>query len=316
MESLDYLDPATLAAIDPLELRARMVVEGLMTGLHRSPYQGFNVEFAQHRQYTPGDDLRGLDWKVYGRTDKLYLKQYQQETNLDLLVLVDASGSMGYGSGWHPSGRRWSKYDLAASVAAAVAYMALRQQDRVGLALFADEVLVATRPSNAHDQWRSIVESLASHAPQQGDVAGESGGPGTDLKKVLDQTLARLPRRSLIVLVSDLFDTQEVLERAMARVRFSEHDLIVMQTLDPAELSFPFRGSSRFVGLEGEGDLNLDPPALRDAYLQAMKEHLDNVQQTARRYGFDYLLLDSSASLRAPLSRFLARRAAALPRGK
>jgi len=145
-QTINYLDPQILAAIGSLELRARMVVEGLMTGMHRSPYQGFSVEFAQHRQYAPGDDIRHLDWKVFGRTDKLYLKQYQKETNLDLVLLVDGSGSMGYSSQ-----ESWSKYDHAACIAAAMAHLALRQQDRVGLVLFTDQIRTATRLSNSRD---------------------------------------------------------------------------------------------------------------------------------------------------------------------
>src|SRR5689334_10111656 len=161
-DTRNYLDPQTLAAVGSLELRARMIVEGLMTGMHRSPYQGSAVEFAQHRQYAPGDDIRRLDWKVYGRTDKLYLKQFQKETNLDLVVMVDTSGSMAYGSD-HAAGRgrTWRKYDHAASIAAAMAYLSLRQQDRVGLVLFAGQVLQVSRMSNAHDHWRTLVEMLA-----------------------------------------------------------------------------------------------------------------------------------------------------------
>ena len=143
-----YLDPAILTAIGSLEMRARMIIEGLTAGMHRSPYQGYSVEFAQHRQYAPGDDLRHLDWKVYGRSDKLYLKQYQKETNLDLVLLVDASGSMAYGSQGSNHPRNWRKFEYAATLAASLAHLALNQNDRVGLVLFADSVHATTRTSN------------------------------------------------------------------------------------------------------------------------------------------------------------------------
>ncbi len=311
----DYLDPSTLATLSSLELRARMIVEGLMTGMHRSPYQGISVEFAQHRQYAPGDDIRHLDWKVYGRTDKLYLKQYQKETNLDLLVLVDASGSMGYSS---QTGNGWRKYDHAAALAAAITYLALRQQDRVGVALFADQVIQIGRMSNSRDHWRSIIELLsAAHPRVEEDTQplhdpAQAGRrePGTDLARVFEQVLAKLTQRSLIILISDLFDDPAVVDRALARLHHRRHDLIVLQTLDPAERRFPFRSATDFVGLEREGKLGVDPLALRKAYLQALEHHLNEIEAITRRYHFDHLLLDSSESVGAPLSHFLARRAA------
>jgi uncharacterized protein (DUF58 family) len=315
-----YLDPQTLASISPLELRARMIVEGLMTGMHRSPYFGYSIEFAQHRQYAPGDDIRHLDWKVFGRTDKLYLKQYRKETNLDLFLLVDASGSMAYG-GTNNFGKKnalqWSKYDYAASMAAGLAYLAQRQQDRVGLALFADQVLSMTRLSDAQGHWRSIVESLdsvrasdtAAKGKRQGDSAPQEQVRSTDLGRLFDQVTAKLVRRSLVVLVSDLFDEPESYERGLAKLRHRRHDVIVLQTLDATELSFPYRNPSQFIGLENEGRLNLDPAALRDAYLKALGQHLQKMEQITRRFGFDYLLIDTSTDLAPALSHFLARRA-------
>ena len=320
-----YLDPQTLASVRSIELRARMIVEGLMTGMHRSPYQGFSVEFAQHRAYAPGDDLRFLDWKVYARTDKLYLKQYQKETNLDLLLLVDGSGSMSYQS---PSGRRstaaprWRKYDHAASLAAAMAYIALKQQDRVGVVLFDDTLRAATRMSNASDHWRSIVETLASEpvdpSAERGgvDEHGQPMGRKTQLSALFEQVNARTTQRSLIVVLSDLFDTPEAIDRGLARLHHRRHDVILLQVLDPAELSFPFRDPSQFIGLEGEGRLNLDPHALRKAYLEVFEQHQRAVEQAARRYQFDHLVLNASEPLGPPLSHFLARRAARQSKGR
>ncbi len=315
-----YLDPHTLMAVGSLELRARLIVEGLLAGMHRSPFQGSSLEFAQHRPYTPGDDLRHLDWKVFGRSDKLYIKQYQKETNLDLVVLVDVSGSMAFGSTQTPppNPTPWTKYDLGASLAAAFAYLALRQQDRVGLALFADTVLTTTRMSSAQDHWQSLVDTLVSQSAQ---LIGETQphtaqGRPTDLERIFQQVLAKLTQRSLIVLISDLFDDIEALERGLARVRFSGHDLIMMQILDPAERAFPWRKPVRFLGLEGERMIGLDPLALREAYLAQLREHLRHIEQAGRRFRFDHLLLDSSQPLRAPLMRFLAYRATVARKGR
>ena len=325
----NYLDPQTLASIGSIDLRARMIVEGLMQGMHRSPYQGFSVEFAQHRQYAPGDDTRFLDWKVFGKTDKLYLKQYQKETNLDMLVLVDVSGSMGYASGDPgtsgnaPANARrlpWRKFDHAAALAGGMAYLALKQQDRVGVMLFSDRVKAATRLSNAQDHWRTVVEVLAgAQLDEQRDVdhglhdAAENVPGRTDLRRVFDQVLAKLTQRSLVVLISDLFDQDESgLERSLARLHHRRHDVIVLQTLDHAELEFPFRKAAEFVGLEAEGRVPIDPLALRQGYLEALQRHLRSIEEVTRRFQFDYLMLDTSEPLGPPLSHFLARRAAAV----
>jgi uncharacterized protein (DUF58 family) len=328
----NYLDPRTLAAVASLELRARLIVEGLMTGMHRSPYFGYSVEFAQHRQYAPGDDIRHLDWKVFARKDKLYLKQYQKETNLDLVLLVDVSGSMAFGSaaagagpsGPSPSGPSWRKFDYAATLAATLAHLALRQQDRVSLILFADDIRAATRGSNSRDHWRSIVDTLANARvdPIESDVSLVNADPATiqaratSMARLFDQVAARLTQRSLIVLLSDLFDDSAVIDRGLARAHHRRHDLFILQVLDHAELTFPFRAPSEFMGLEGEGRLPLDPPALRQAYLDAINAHLDAVKESARRFGFDYHRIDTSESLGPALSEFLARRAALVEKRK
>jgi len=323
----NYLDPRTLAAIGPIDLRARMIVEGMMTGMHRSPMEGVSVEFAQHRQYTPGDDTRFLDWKVYGKTDKLYLKQYQKETNLDMVVLVDVSGSMRYGStrGAVATGSRrvsagatWTKYDHAASLAAAMCHVALRQQDRASVVLFSDGIKLATRLSNSHDQWRTIINALSSaesiEVSEPGvTFGGEETPPGrTDLTRMFDQAVAKLNRRSLVVIISDLFDDLQVIERGMAQLKHRSHDVILLQTLDPAELDFPFRSPSQFLGLEAEGRLNLDPQALRKSYLNALQEHLNQVEDITRRFRFDYALLNTDEPLGPAMSHFMARRSASI----
>ncbi|MEM1446381.1 MAG: DUF58 domain-containing protein [Planctomycetota bacterium] len=317
----NYLDPQTLAAIGGIELRARMIVEGLMAGQHRSPMQGVSVEFAQHRPYTPGDDLRSLDWKILGKTDRLYLKQTFKETNLDLLLLVDGSGSMGYTSLTNqPSGwtNRWSKWNHACCVAAAMANLALRQRDRVGLTVFADDVVDGTRLSNASDHWRAVAATLArvELVEETNETQVDASGAGTnhtDLERIVDRTVSRLTRRSLIVLISDLFDDPTHLERALGRLRYFRgkgHDAIVLQVMDPAELAFELRDPTDFIGLEGEGRLPLDPAGLREAYLSVVNEHLAAIEKTCRTFGFDYLRLNTQDALGPPLSHFLAKRTA------
>lgn len=307
-----HLDHRTLASVDSLELRARLIVEGVMIGMHRSPYQGISIEFAQHRQYASGDDLRHLDWKVFARSDKLYLKQYQKETNLDLVILVDGSGSMAYSS---HSGPQWRKYDLAASIAAALAYLALRQQDRVSIVVFAAGVVTQTRQSNARDQWRTVLNTLQSQSKQIGSRPESTNGQSaTDLARVFDQVVARLSQRSVLVLLSDLFDEPAALERGMAMLFHRRHDLMIFQTLDHAELAFPFQGPSLFFGLESEGRLPVDPAALRQAYLSAFGAHSRRIEELARRFQYDHLQLDSSQPLGPALSRFLAGRAASVRR--
>ncbi len=305
-----YLHPQTLARLGSFELRAKMIIEGVMSGAHRSPYQGFSVEFAQHRPYVAGDDLRHLDWKVYGRSDKLYLKQYQQETNLDLVLLVDASGSMNYGSRsfadasgsgrkTSPGGRaNWTKFDHATALAAALAYITLRQGDRVGLVTFADEILGMVGRSSAQGAWRQIIEALATSPVER----------PTDRSRGIDQFLGKITNRSLVAIISDCFTDPETLRAALARIKHRRHDVIVFQTLDRSEETFDFKDAAPFVGLEGEPRLRVDPRAIRPAYLAAIERHMDRVEKTVRGFGFDYQRVSTHDWLGPPLAAFVARR--------
>lgn len=313
-----YLHPQTLARLASLELRAKMIVEGVMSGAHKSPYQGYSVEFAQHRPYVPGDDIRHLDWKVYGRTDKLHLKQYQQETNLDLVILVDSSGSMRYGSRsfedasgagrkTSPDGRsNWSKFDHATAVAAAIAYICLRQGDRVGLVVFADEIRRMVKLSSQLGQWRQIVGALSVSPVEK----------PTDLPRVIDQVLGKLNHRCLMVIISDLFQDAEKIRAALARIKFRGHDAILCEVLDKAEREFDLKDEAPFIGLEGEPELKIDPRSIRDAYLEAIGRHLEAVEKSSRSFGFDYMVISTHDWLGPPLSAFLAYRQARMKKMK
>ena len=309
MRAEQYLAPATIGQLTSFEFRARMIAEGVMSGMHRSPYQGLAVEFAEHRQYVSGDDLKHLDWKVFGRSDKLYLKQYQQETNLDVIILVDASASMRFGTlkvkqGWggtDASGRigTWTKFDHATAVGAALCYLALQQRDRVGLSMFADGIQAQVKRSNTKTTWRNVVRTLATEPVD--DI--------TDFGKVVEQSLATVSNRSLFVIVSDFLVPTDTVRAGLARLRHRRHDVMLMQVLDRQELRFDLDEPSPFEGLEGEGRVNIDPRVIREDYLAALTDHCGTIEKTARSLGFDYLRLDSHGSVGPALAAMLGRRA-------
>ncbi len=310
----DYLEPRMLAAIDSLELRARMVVQGLMIGLHGSYHQGVSVEFSQHRPYTTGDDIRHIDWKVFGRTDKLYLKQYQKETNLRVFILVDISGSMGFSSFLEFN---WRKFDVAATLAATLSYLAIQQQDRVALVLFSDEVESITRLSNSKDHWRAVLAALNDASFLTPGSHAAKDAKSTDFSRVFDQVNAKLNHRSLIVLISDLFDPDPAaLEHSLAQLRHHHHDLVLLHTLDNAELTFPFRSPVEFEGLESEGRIKINPAGLRQSYLERFNHYLQEVERVTRRFRFDYIRVDTSKSLAATLRQFIALRTASISKGR
>lgn len=313
-----YLHPQTLARLGTLELRAKMIVEGVMSGAHRSPYHGFSVEFAQHRPYVAGDDIRHLDWKVYGRSDKLHLKQYQQETNLDLVVMVDCSGSMNFGSRSFesasgmgrktaPDGRDfWSKYDHATAIGAALSYMSLHQGDRVGLVVFADEVRAMLKRSSAMSLWRQIVGALSVMPVDR----------PTNMGRVVDQMLGKLTNRCLIALVSDLYIDPEEFRSALARIKHRRHDVIVLQIVDNREKTLDLKDVAPFEGLEGEPKLRVDPRAIRQTYQEIFAAHLEQIERITRSFNFDYQLVNTHDWLGPPMAAFLARRNAQIKRSK
>jgi uncharacterized protein (DUF58 family) len=296
-----YLDPRTLARISSLDLRARLIVEGLMTGMHRSPYQGISVEFAQHRQYVAGDDIRHVDWKVFGRSDKIYLKQYLEETNLHLICIVDASESMGYGT-VRSDGVNWTKYDLATAIAASLSYMAIQQQDSVGLAIFDQALSRYFKPSNSPGQWKIVVNEL-QQVPRWNK---------TNTGKILDQIAEKLTHRSLIVILSDFFDDLEGIEQGLRHLRYKKHEIMAFQILDPTEIEFPFEEVTLFKGLEEMGELLTEPRALREGYIEQLTLFTEGLKKSCRGMHIDFQRFSSGDSLDVSLSQFLATRAASM----
>jgi uncharacterized protein (DUF58 family) len=287
-----FLHPEAVKRIARLELRARHVVEGFLTGMHRSPYFGQSVEFVQHREYAPGDDPRHVDWKVWARQDRLTVKQYEEETNLRCTLLVDVSNSMRYGSG------AMSKYEYAGTVAVSLAYLILRQQDAVGCVSF-DEAIRGQVPLRSHRQHlEAIIQALDSREPAD----------KTDLFPILRRVAETYPRRGLMVLISDLLTDRESLFRGLRLLRQRGHDVLLFHVMDDDELDFPFNGPTRFEGLELPERLTCNPRALRDGYLQALQGFLDEVRRGCARNNVDYALLRTSDPLDAALAAFLSNR--------
>lgn len=286
------LQPELIARIGRLEVRARHIVEGLLSGMHRSPYFGQSIEFLQHRQYVAGDDLRHVDWKVWGKQDRLYVKQYEEDTNLRACMLVDLSASMAYGGG------AMTKCDYACTAAAALTYLLLRQQDAVGCVAFDEKIrqIVPHRTSNHH--LSTIVKALAVAEPRD----------KTYLSTVLAQVAENFPRRGLMVLLSDLLVDADDMLRGLRRLRQRGHDVLVLHILDDHELDFPFAGPTRFEGLETDQQLNCNPRALREGYLQALDEFLATVRRGCARDRIDYALIRTSEPLDAALIAFLNHR--------
>jgi uncharacterized protein (DUF58 family) len=285
-------DPKVLSRIDRLELEARQVVEGYLSGRHRSPRHGFAVEFAQHREYSPGDDIKHIDWKVFGRTERFHLKQYEQETNLVAWILVDASESMGYGS----SSR--TKYELACSAAAAIAYLILQQTDSVGVCTLAGSVRAFLRPSGQMVQLREACRAM---------VEGPYSGSAM-LGSVLNEVAARTGRRGMAFVFSDLLDDVPDILAGLQHLRYQKHDVVVFHTLDAAELDFPFRHTTLFRGMEALPEVLTDPPSIRESYLKALNEHIAAIEAGCRAMEIDYLLLRSDGDLGHDLATYLEKR--------
>jgi len=289
-----YLNPDTLAKLQGLELRARLIVEGYVAGVHRSPYHGFSIEFAEHREYVPGDDLRYVDWKVYGKTDKFYLKQYEEETNLVAYLLVDGSESMGY----RGPNAALSKLEYAQCAAGALAYVILQQQDSVGLVTFDSEVRALVRASSNPSHLKQLLHVLESTTPQRRTQTGP----------IFHDLAERLKKRGIVLVFSDLLDDPQALLAGLKHLRHRRHEVILFHVLDPAELDFPFERTTLFKGLEGLPEVLTDPQALRRAYLAELEQFVRTIQEGCRARRMDYVQLRTDQPLELVLSTYLASR--------
>lgn len=291
-------DPAVLAKVGRLDLKARGLVEGFLAGMHRSPYLGSSVEFAQHRGYVPGDDLKHLDWKVWGKNERWYIKQYQAETNLVCWVLCDVSASMAYAGG--KAHNQLSKLAWAQLCAAAVSWLVLSQSDAVGLATFTDGVQAFLPRSSRKQHLGRICAELEAAKPE----------PRTGLAATLTAAAERIRQRGIVVLISDLFVEPDELAKGMARLKHDGHDVIVVQVLDDDELNFPFAGMVQFHGLELDARLLVNPRQMRQAYLEEMRRHLQHVEATCARSGVEYVLAPTRQGVDVVLQAYFNKRVA------
>jgi uncharacterized protein (DUF58 family) len=285
-------DPATLARISKLELRARAVVEGVISGMHKSPHRGYSVEFAQHRNYTPGDEIRHIDWKVFGRSDRLYIKQYEEETNLKAYLVLDTSSSMNYQSG------ELSKLEYGAIVAAALASLFLRQRDSVGLALFDAGIRSFLPAAGTPIQWREILRQLGTTGTQ----------PKTDIGATFHDLAERIKRKGLIVVLSDLFDNPQQVINGLGHFSHRKHEVIIMHLVDRDELTFPFKENVVFEGMEQEGYLPAEPNALRKEYLRLFEAFVNALKRGCRELGIDYVQMVTDQPIDIALAQYLSSR--------
>ena len=286
-----YLDPALVERLNYLQVTARSVVEGSITGAHRSPLKGASVEFRQHRFYTPGDEPRRLDWRVLGRTDRPYIKEYDEETNLRAVLLLDASGSMGY------AGAAESKFEYASKLIAALAYLMLGQTESVGLGLVGPRLGQWVAPRAGSAQLSRVIDVLERAAP-----AGES-----NVSRAMQETADRLGRRSLAIVVSDFFAPVATLRQGLARMRHDRHETVLLQVLDADEVEFPFKKWSRFRGLEGERAHLCEPAMVRKAYLDNFRAHRRELEETSRALGAAFYSLITEKPLIDSITHFLQR---------
>jgi uncharacterized protein (DUF58 family) len=289
-----FFHPETIARISRLDLRAKHVVEGFISGMHRSPFFGHSVEFVQHREYTPGDDIRHLDFKVWSKTDRYYIKQYEEETNLRCTLLVDVSESMHYGRG------ALNKYHYACTAAGCLAYMLIKQQDAVGCITFDSDVRQILPGRSAQNHLDAIAKALDVSRPRE----------KTDLYKILRRVTENMSGRGMVVIFSDLLADREPLFKGLEMLRHRRHDVLVFHVLDDDEVNFPFAGTTRFEGMEELPQLTCDPRALRDGYLEELEAYLTEVRRGCARQGIDYTLVRTGDYLDAILSKFLHHRMA------
>jgi len=286
------LRPEELSRVSRLEVKARHIVEGFLSGLHRSPYFGQSVEFVQHREYVPGDDVRRIDWKAWSKTDKYYIKLYEEDTNLRTTLVVDLSESMQFGSG------DITKYEYACTLAAALSYLLLRQQDSVGLVTFDEQIrsIVETRSRKNH--LHALLTALANESPAK----------KTNMFDILREVAEKKSYKGMVVIISDLFVDRAGLFRGLQLLRHRGHDVLIFHVLDDQELDFAYTGTTKFEGMEAMGDLVCNPRSLREGYLEAMAAFLDELRRTCARSVIDYQTIRTSEHIDATLAHYLNHR--------
>ncbi|MCY3020289.1 MAG: DUF58 domain-containing protein [Planctomycetota bacterium] len=290
-----YIDAKILNRVDKLEVVARQVVEGFMAGWHRSPYHGFSVEFAQHREYTMGDDPRHLDWKIFAKSNRYYIKQYEVETNFIAHILHDASESMLYGSPRAP----FNKLEYANFLTAVLSYLVISQTDSVSVGIFNEGLQTFVEPKQSLAQIHRICHELENTTPAK----------KTDVGEIMHHFAERIGRRGIVVLVSDLLDKPERILQGLNHLRFARHEVLVLHVMDPCELDFPFDGNVRFDGLEGYEPVMCQPRMVRKSYLEALNQHILAVKTACERNKVDYALINTAQPLEIALQTFLQSRA-------
>ena len=292
-DAKNYFDPKVLASIANLSLRARWVVEGLMSGVHKSRAKGFSVEFEEHREYSPGDEIRRIDWKAFGKFDRYFIKEYEDETNLRAYLLLDASASMNYASDGI------SKFDYACTLTASLAYLILKQQDAAGVVTFSDRIEAFIPPRAKRDYLAQILHALENRAP----------GGETKVGKILDDIAGQVKRRGLVVLVSDLLDEPAEILKGLRQFRFKGNDVIVFHLLDPAELDLPFDGNILFEDLEAANlKVITDPRTIRSTYRQVVNEFITDMRKQCHDNAIDYQLISTATPLDRALASYLSWR--------
>jgi uncharacterized protein (DUF58 family) len=289
---VSLLDAQTLSRLAGVKLRARAVMEGVLSGLHKSPHQGQSVEFAEHKEYAPGDEIRHIDWKAYGKFDKYYVKRFEHETNLRAVMVIDGSSSMGYRSG------ALTKLEVSAVLAGALSYLLVRQQDAAGLSVISGEHVAEIPPRAAAGHLNTLLEAMEELQPRG----------TTDLFGAADLLADKLNRRSLVIVFSDLFDDRPDALRRILQLRQRKHDVAVFQILDPAELEFPFDDPTLFLSMEDERRIEVNPREIKRSYLEEMGAFLKEMKTTCAASDVEYELVRTDAPLDQVLLRFVARR--------
>ena len=291
-DSLNFLDPKVLAGLHNLELRARVVVEGFLAGLHKSPHRGFSVEFNDYRHYQRGDDMRHVDWRLYARSGKLYIKQYEDETNVRCVILLDTSASMAYTSGG------MSKLDYGITLASALAYFIARQRDAVGLVTFDDEIREYLPAKTRQLHLMRILRALSR----------VQAGQKTDVVKPLTDLASSLKKKSMVILISDMLDDEERIINTLTKLRAMGNDIITFHIMDDAELNFPFNEASEFIDMENSESYITSPAAIRKAYLKNINEFLAYCKKQCQTSGIDYCLMNTREPLDQALSSYITKR--------